>query len=316
MAAVAVVVRTKDRPLFLRRALRSIAEQTFTDWECVVVNDGGDPGPVDDAVAEFSGSRPGQVRALHHEHPRGRWVAANAGVLGTSAPLLVLHDDDDSWHPEFLQRATEHLAEHTEAVGAASRIEILWEQRSGDGFEITKREIFQEHLQDVTLSETLLFNRMVPIGLLYRRSLHEELGLYDDALPVVGDWAFYLKVLARGPLPFISDTPYAYWHQRLDDDSGHGNSVTDEGGVHIRHDWLIRDEALREHVAEHGLGLVLYLTKFIDRRFVDVENGLRADVQRLHEELIAQHDRTRHEAQGPLTSVLRRAKRRLRRGSP
>ena len=39
---VAVLVRTKDRPRFLRRALANIAEQTFTDYTVCVINDGGD----------------------------------------------------------------------------------------------------------------------------------------------------------------------------------------------------------------------------------------------------------------------------------
>lgn len=308
MPAVAVVVRTKDRPLFLRRALQSIAGQTFADWECVIVNDGGDRAPVEELVAGLETQHRDRVRIIHHDAPRGRWVSANAGVLATSAPLLVLHDDDDSWHREFLERAHGYLTEHAEADGVVSRIEIVWETVSGEGFDVVGREVFQSHLHDVTLSDTLLFNRFVPIGFLYRRSLHEELGLYDDELPVVGDWSFYLRVLSRGPLSYLDDAPLVHWHQRAGEGGVHGNSVTGESAAHARYDALIRDEALRAHVAEHGLGLVLYLTKFIDRRFVEVENGIRG-------ELVAQHDRTRHETQGLVTGLLRRAKRRWR-GTP
>lgn len=280
MPAVAIVVRTKDRPLFLGRALRSILGQTFEDWECVVVNDGGDVDMVERVLREVQDQTRGRVRAVHHEISRGRWVSANVGVMATSAPLLTIHDDDDTWHPEFLQRTTQYLGEHPQDDGVVSRVEIVWERWVGERAEVERREVFQEGLHDVTLADTLLFNRFVPIGLLYRRSLHEELGLYDESLPVVGDWSFYLKVLSRGPLSYLAAEPYAYWHQRSGDQGTHGNSVIAEGGAHERHDWLIRDAALREHVAEHGLGLVLYLTKFIDRRFVEVENGIRDEVRR------------------------------------
>lgn len=325
MPAVAVIVRTKDRPVFLRRALRSITGQTLADWECVIVNDGGDPSVVEELIADLGDEYRDRVTATHHDESRGRWVSANAGVMATSAPLLTIHDDDDSWHPEFLQRASEYLNDNQHADGAVSRVEIVWEKFVGSNVEETGREMFQGHLHDVTLADTLLFNRFVPIGLLYRRALHEELGLYDDSLPVVGDWSFYLKVLARGPLPYLAAEPYAYWHQRAEDTSAHGNSVVAEGSAHERHDWLIRDAALREYVAENGLGLVLYLTKFIDRRFVDVENGIRGEIERaraelveLHEqsgrEMVAQHDRTRHETQGLITGLFRRTKRRFRGG--
>ncbi|GAA3653307.1 glycosyltransferase family A protein [Microbacterium marinilacus] len=284
-ARVAVVVRTKDRPDFLRRALRSIASQTLEDWECAVVNDGGDAAAVDAVIAALPEAHRNRVSAVHHETSRGRWVSANAGVLATSAPLLVLHDDDDTWHPEFLERAAAYLDGRPDRAGVVSRIEIRWEELRGGSseggfYETVSTEMFQDHLPVPTLADTLLFNRYVPIGFVYRRSLHAELGLYDERLPVVGDWNFNLRVLARHALEYLDDaTPYAYWHQRTGDAGAAGNSVIAARGDHAKYDALIRDEELRRHVDEHGLGLVLYLTKFIDRRFVEVEAGIRAEIR-------------------------------------
>ncbi|MEV8134034.1 glycosyltransferase family 2 protein [Microbacterium aurantiacum] len=282
-AVVAIVVRTKDRPDLLRRALASITGQRFAEWECVIVNDGGDASAVDAVVESLPAEYRARVRAIHHQDSRGRWVSANAGVLATSAPLLVLHDDDDSWHPEFLSRAVAYLEAAPERGGVVSRIEILWETREDDGFRVTRREMFQPQLSAPTLSDTLLYNRFVPIAFVYRRQLHEELGLYDDALPVVGDWAFNLKVLARGPLDYLGDEPYAYWHQREGVEGSHGNSVIGSRGDHAKYDALIRDEALRQYVDANGMGLLLYLTKFIDQRFVDVETGIRDEIARASE---------------------------------
>jgi glycosyltransferase involved in cell wall biosynthesis len=277
-AVVAVVVRTKDRPDLLRRALEDIAGQTTTQWECVVVNDGGDPAAVEKVLAAADGVHAERTRAVHHDEARGRWISANAGVLASAAPLIVLHDDDDSWHPEFLERSIAHLHAHGEAVGIVSRIEILWEKRTDRGYEVTGREMFQPHLSAPTLADTLLYNRFVPIAFVYRRRLHAEFGLYDDRLPVVGDWAFNLKVLSRYPLEFLGNQPYAYWRQRVDAAGAEGNSVIEGREEHARIDALLRDEALRDYVNENGLGLVLYLTKFIDRRLVDVESGIRSEI--------------------------------------
>ncbi|WP_261166032.1 glycosyltransferase family A protein [Microbacterium sp. Marseille-Q6965] len=276
---VAVVVRTKDRADFLARAMRSITAQTFGDWECVIVNDGGDPAPVDGLVASLSQEHRSRIHVVHSSTSRGRWVSANAGVLATSAPLLVLHDDDDSWHPEFLARAIAYLAANPDRGGVVSRIRILWEELRGEEYVTVRDEVFQEHLTAPTLGDTMLFNRFVPIGFVYRRTLHEELGLYDERLPVVGDWNFNLKVLARGPLEYLADEPYAYWHQRTGDVGAAGNSVIESRGEHAKYDALLRDEALRAYVQEYGPGLAMYLTKFIDQRLVDVENGIRAEVR-------------------------------------
>lgn len=275
MSTVAVVVRTKDRPRLLRRALESITSQTFLDWQCIIVNDGGNPATVDALVADLPDDTRQKITVLHHESSRGRWKSANAGVLAATAPLLVLHDDDDAWDPRFLAACVEYLDRHPEADGVVSRIEIVWEEERDGALVETGREVFQPDLQDVLLSDTLLFNRFVPIAFVYRRALHEELGLYNDELPVVGDWDFNLKVLSRGPLSYVSPEPLAYWHQRTGAEGSDGNSVIANRGDHGRYDARIRDEALRDHVDANGLGLALYLTAFIDRRFVEVENGIR-----------------------------------------
>lgn len=279
MTTVGIVLRTKDRPYFLARALRSIASQTYADWRVVVVNDGGDPASVAELVAALPEAD--RVTVLDQTTSLGRAGAANAGVraaVEAGAAYLVLHDDDDSWAPTFLERAVAHLDAHPLAPGVVSRIEIVWEEPSGEGFVETGREPFQPHLHDPLLGDTLLFNRFVPIGFLYRREVHDEIGPYDESLPVVEDWAFNLKVLAKWALDYVGEEPLAFWHQRPGVSGAAGNSVISVGAEHDKYDALARDAALRSYVGEHGLGLVLYLTKFIDRRLVDVEEGLRRDI--------------------------------------
>lgn len=282
MATVGIVVRTKDRPHFLARALRSIIAQTYDDWQAFVVNDGGDPAAVAGVIGDLLEADRARVTVIDHPQSLGRWPSANAGVRAATesgAAYLVLHDDDDSWAPTFLERAAAHLDAHPLAPGVVSRIEIVWEEGSAaQGYVETGRELFQGHLHDPLLGDTLLFNRFVPIGFLYRRELHDEIGPYDESLSVVGDWAFNLKVLAKWSLEYVGDEPLAFWHQRPRSTGIDGNSVISSGAEHEKYDALVRDAALRSYAGEHGLGLVLYLTKFIDRRFVEVEEGLRRDI--------------------------------------
>jgi glycosyltransferase involved in cell wall biosynthesis len=282
VATVGIVVRTKDRPHFLARALRSITAQTYGDWQAFVVNDGGDPVAVAGVVGDLAAEDRARVTVLDHPESLGRWPSANAGVAAATqsgASYLVLHDDDDSWAPIFLERAAAYLDAHPLAPGVVSRIEIVWETGSAEGGYVeTGREMFQGHLHDPLLGDTLLFNRFVPIGFLYRRELHEEIGPYDETLSVVGDWSFNLKVLAKWSLEYLGEEPLAFWHQRPGTTGVDGNSVISAGRDHEKYDALVRDAALRSYVGEHGLGLVLYLTKFIDRRLVDVEEGLRRDI--------------------------------------
>ncbi len=276
---VGIVVRTKDRPYFLARALRSIAAQTYADWQVFVVNDGGDPAAVRGVLGDSGISH--KVVTLDHPSSLGRWPSANAGVSAATAAgasYLVLHDDDDTWAPAFLSSAVGYLDAHPLAPGVVARIEIVWEREDRGRYAETGRELFQPHLHDPLLSDTLLFNRFVPIGFLYRRELHEEIGPYEESLSVVGDWEFNLRILARWTLEYLDGEALAFWHQRPSATGIDSNSVIANGSDHEKYDALVRDAALRAYVGEHGVGLVLYLTKFIDQRFVDVEQGLRRDI--------------------------------------
>lgn len=103
---VSVVVPTHNRPELLREALASIAAQTCTDWEVVVVDDGSTP-PIDVAALEaIVGPR---LRLVRHDQPRGVAAARNSGFAAALGELIAQVDDDDRLAPEALASATQAL---------------------------------------------------------------------------------------------------------------------------------------------------------------------------------------------------------------
>src|SRR3954471_22560691 len=106
--AVAVIMRTRDRPVLLARALADVCAQTFGDWHLVVVDDGGDAAEVDQVVKQCPGVT-GRVTVLHNAISRGMEAASNQGVGAVDAEFVAVHDDDDTWHPAFLERTVARL---------------------------------------------------------------------------------------------------------------------------------------------------------------------------------------------------------------
>lgn len=261
-----VIIRTKDRPAMLRRALSSILSQEEQRWEALIVNDGGSPAAVDEVIAEYAAAAAGRVRVLHHETSLGRWPSANAGVTGTSAPYVVLHDDDDSWHPEFLSRTVRYLDENPDEWGVIVRTDVIHEQYEEDGsLRETWRYLLEAHHDRVLTMDIVKFNRFVPISFLYRRTLHDRVGLYDASLPAAADWAFNMQTLALRPLNYVDDDVLAYWHQRPGVDGTQGNSVFAAPADHREADRAHRDDALREYIANQGWGLPLFLSALSER---------------------------------------------------
>ncbi len=99
---VGIVTRTKNRPVLLKRAIESVLFQTYPTWTMVIVNDGGDPAPIDALVDHYAARADGRIRVIHNPRSLGMEGASAVGLAALESELLTVHDDDDSWSPEFL----------------------------------------------------------------------------------------------------------------------------------------------------------------------------------------------------------------------
>lgn len=286
---VAVIVRTKDRPLFLRRALRDIFDQTHSDFSVVVVNDGGDADEVDGVVAELPLEVRERVNILHREQSTGMEAASNAGIRSCDSAYIAIHDDDDLWHPEFLQRTVRHL-ENSFDAGVVVRTNVRFEEVVGDDIVETRSEPCWPAFNRISLGEQLRINRAVPISFLYRRSLHEEVGYYNENLAVCGDWEFNLRVLAMHPIGFLDGEPLAFWCQRPTASGAEANSIFEKAEEHRHFDRMVRDNFLRDDLAKGGLGFMLQLSSLMAQQ----------------EELLLENQRRMDRMQEELTQALRR----------
>ncbi|MGO4432965.1 glycosyltransferase family 2 protein [Paenarthrobacter sp. RAF9] len=280
-ARVTIVTRTKNRPIFLARALDDIFAQTFQDFELVIVNDGGDPADVDRLTSQRPEAERERITTLHHSESVGMEAASNAGIKAGTGDFIVIHDDDDFWAPNFLESTVAYLDDpaHGAECGVMVRTEIVIEELIADRIEPIRREIFWADMQQITLADMLKINRAVPISFLYRRSLHDAVGYYNEDLPVVGDWEFHLRVLSHSRVGFLDGEPLAFWSQRPESEGHDGNSIFAKAAEHARYDALVRDEHLREGVAQGGLGGMLYLTQVL----AEQEELIHAQQRRLDE---------------------------------
>lgn len=306
-ARVGIVVRTRRRPDFLGRALSDISAQSFSDHRVVVVNDGGDTAEVDAIVAAS-----GLDAIVRHiaDGEGGRCVAANQGVRDAGTEFVVLHDDDDRWHPEFLSRTVAWLDSTASDAAVAVPTEIVYEEKRGGTWVEVGRAPFWAGMQRISLSEMLSVNRAVPISVLYRRSIHDEVGWYDESLDAVEDWDLYLRILRYSGIGFLAGEALAFWTQRPDATGIDANSMFALTEAHAVDDARVRDRALAEWIGREGDGLPLYLAALHTELTAHIDGRLARTAARMREEI---RDDLRHEldAHQPLWSRLRRLRRRI-----
>lgn len=260
-ARVAVVTRTRNRPLLLPRAADSVSRQTFRDLVWVVVNDGGDPAPVRQAAARVRAAGFAVVEC-HQADSRGMEAASNRGCRAADSAYLAIHDDDDSWEPEFLAHTVAALAAEPSWAGVVTRAHRVEERLTATGWEELNREVFNPWVRAIHLVDMMQRNLFPPIALLFRRDAYDQVAGFDEALPVLGDWDFNLRLLLHRDLGFLPLT-LANYHIRSSGTGGVGdgaddaylNTVSQDPAVFARHDAALRNHWLRRELAEGRFGL-------------------------------------------------------------
>jgi glycosyltransferase involved in cell wall biosynthesis len=244
---VSILMRTKNRPLMFPRALRSVLAQTYREWHLCVVNDGGDAAAVTRAVAEQAAALDGRITLIHHAESQGMETASNRALDAAEGEFVVTHDDDDTWHPDFLRRTVGFLSAPANAayVGVVTDCRIVWERVLGDRVVEDEQQPFPSHGVNIELRRVLSGCSFPPISLLMRRAAVLRVGAFNADMPVLGDWEFNLRALALGDFGFITE-PLAYYHQRREPcDPSYGNTVIAGTADHQRYDVLLRNSIIR-----------------------------------------------------------------------
>lgn len=256
---VAIITRTCNRPVFLKRAIRSVLAQTYTDWVHVIVNDGGDPAALaslTDTYREAYGER------LHliQQKNTGMQTAANNGIKESDSTYIVIHDDDDSWHPEFLQETVNFLEQKgatSSYQGVITETLRVLETLRDDVLEEDSRAPYVP-LREISLFRVGYENPFPPIAFLYRRSVHDHIGVFNAEWDIVADLDFNFRFLRKFEIGVIPKQ-LAHYHWRSDDSSDPtaANSVTSRAAEHGRRLNELKNHYLREATSANDAAAAL-----------------------------------------------------------
>jgi len=260
---VSVIMRTKDRTFFLRRAIESVLSQDYDDWQLIIVNDAGNSDNVDSLVREYEERFKDRVKVIHKEKSFGMESASNTGIKSSDSEYVVIHDDDDSWQPDFLKECVGFLDSNKNWKGVISHSVKIIEKIEDDKIIIEKTEPFNCDLKTISFFKLAALNLFSPISFVYRREVYNSIGYYDEALPVLGDWEFNLRFLAEYDI-FVIRKPLANYHHRLSTTNKiFSNSIIGDLDKHILYDTIIRNKLLREDIKNNrtGIGVVCNIAK-------------------------------------------------------
>jgi glycosyltransferase involved in cell wall biosynthesis len=247
---VSVILPTYNRATTLARAVNSVLDQTFTDLELIIIDDGStDDTPA--VLRQFS--RDGHVRIIPSSH-RGCAAARNLGVSQARGSYLAFQDSDDEWLPHKLARAMASL-ENTGPDTGVFYSDMIRIFPDGSVADMTASEVVPGRL----INEATLDYQPLGIGIqstVIKRHCFETVGGFDEALPRFIDLELFIRLSARFRFVHCRETLAKYYF-------GQGIS-TDRSALVAARRHLIRKYRRqltkpRRHLAQQYLHLAVAL---------------------------------------------------------
>jgi len=196
--AVSVILPTYNREHLIRRAIRSVLDQTYDNLEVIVVDDCSTDA-TRKVVEEFSDSR---IRYLLHERRRGASAARNTGIRAALGDYIAFQDSDDEWIPDKLERQISVLEHATRRIGVVYT--AFWRFRNGRKERIPKSTI---RTKSGRIHAALLRRNFVTTqSALVRKECIQKTGLFDESLKRFQDWDLWIRISRVYDFAFI-DVP-------------------------------------------------------------------------------------------------------------
>ena len=200
---VSIIVTCYNLAQYLDEALLSIYNQTYIDWECIIVDDGSQDNTK--AVAQNWESKDSRFVYLHKENG-GVSSARNLGIEKAKHEFILTLDADDKYELTFLEKAMKVMLSD-EKLGIVSS----W----GQFFVKNKQlQVFKSNAKSV--NDFLFYNGVNMGSSLFRKKCWEQVGGYDGN-PKNGyeDWEFYLRVCALGWKVHVIEEVLFFYRQHV-----------------------------------------------------------------------------------------------------
>ena len=191
---VSVIIPAYNVAPYVGETLDSVFKQSFTDYEVILVNDGSlDTTELEHALEPYAGG----LRYFEQENA-GASAARNQGLRAAQGDFIAFIDADDLWLPNYLEEQLKFLREHNCDLVCADAMMFGESPHAGrtymDWLMETAPPVGEVTFLDLVSAERSL----ITSGVVARRKLIFEAGLFDEALPNAQDFDLWLRLARQG----------------------------------------------------------------------------------------------------------------------
>ena len=239
---ISVIIPLYNQGKYLSDAIESVVNQSYRNWEVIIVNDGStdDSLFIAQSLKERFSNHP---ITLLDQPNRGKGVTRNNGVKASSGKYVCVLDADDQIASTYLETAA-HLLEHNHEIGWITPKTLQFGRHN---------QIFYHFNYDFIVS---LLVCPSPVSAIFRRSLWDELGGYLEDMTDREDWEFWIRAGEKGwvgktteKVEFLYRIQYRRFGERPEINFKSKLEIVD------RHPWWYRkvDETERQQIFYHSV---------------------------------------------------------------
>jgi glycosyltransferase involved in cell wall biosynthesis len=200
---------TWNRPHLIRRAVEAIVNQTYTDWQ-LIINEQGEGKGIDTIRDLLKDKR---ITYMYCVDRQGFQVG-NMGMQIGAGDIFNVQADDDIMHPDCLQKVIDNLGDKKWLFGKVMKVNL-------------KRELLGEMGQRGDLN-TLKGHNFIPLpAVFWTKEVYLKVGDFDPAYSLVQDYDYWLRVMKIYP-------DYAYIDECLIDYTCHPDQDSNRARRQIR----------------------------------------------------------------------------------
>ncbi|TYT62007.1 glycosyltransferase family 2 protein [Natrialba swarupiae] len=208
MAEISVIIPSYNSASLLPRAIDSVLNQTYDDFELIVVDDASDDH-TEQVVSAYDDDR---IEYIKHDVNRGGSAARNTGIRRSNGKYIAFLDADDEWLPEKLERQLDELESRPDeyvAVHCDRTYETTWSEKLRDRLSVvvgTRKKGVSKEGGEELIQEILLMNLSTGASTLFvKGETVENIGGFDADFPRHQDWEFLIRILQEGKLAHVED---------------------------------------------------------------------------------------------------------------
>lgn len=206
MPFFSVIIPVYNKEKYVQAAVKSVLNQTFTDFELIIVNDCS----TDNSRKEVSKIISEQIKIIEHLENKGLSASRNTGIKNATGNFITFLDADDEWKPDFLATIKSLISTFPEAQLFATNYEELY----ADGIKVIHNQKLSKLGNDFLVDDFFELNLGKPIyfpgSLCVKKTVFDEIGYFDEKITYSEDIDFNIRTNLKFKLAYSTKALVTY----------------------------------------------------------------------------------------------------------